>query len=146
VRPALVTTQLAAHVTPALVTAQDGLPGLPTQISPALLRKQPEPGVDGGVPVVDGVVVVDAAVVAVLRVDAPVVVLAAVVRVDAAVVLVAIGVAPWWTPAPGWAASAGDATNPNASTAARTAPNPPLISFLLLIFAPSRVDAAQRSG
>ena len=38
--PALVTTQFDAQVTPALVTAHEGLPA---QISPALERKQPEP-------------------------------------------------------------------------------------------------------
>jgi hypothetical protein len=80
VRPALVTTQFDAHVTPALVTAQDGLPA---QINPELLTEQPEPGEDGVVPVAAGVVVVD--------VVGVVVVAARVVRVDAAVVLVAAG-------------------------------------------------------
>jgi hypothetical protein len=104
VRPALVTAQFDAQVTPAAVTTHPGLPG---QISPALVRKQPglvvpedgapPPGrvvlAGGGVVVVEDVVVVEVAVVvvevAVVVVEDSVVVVGAVVVVAEVVVVLA---------------------------------------------------------
>jgi hypothetical protein len=86
VRPALVTAQFDAQVTPAAVTTHPVVPG---QTSPALVRTQPGPAPDDGVPLVVGAVVVGAVVVA----AAVVVVVGAVVVEDAVVVAEVVVVA-----------------------------------------------------